>query len=274
MNIFTNKIVIVTGGASGIGKAICEGCTDRGAAVVVIADKNYEDARQVASNIMHTGQKVIAVDLDVSKENDVRHLVNTTALEYGQIDYMFNNAGISLCGEFRDIHMKHWHQIFDTNLWGVIHGAKAAYQLMIKQGFGHIINISSLGGLLPEPMATPYVTTKFGIVGFSLALRLEAAALGVKVSVVCPGMVKTKALESAIYIRVDTNKTINEISSLRAMGVKECANKILQGVEKNRAIITDSISSKMLWWAYRINPAILNPLLNKGIMDIRALRVK
>jgi short-subunit dehydrogenase len=111
---------------------------------------------------------------------------------------MLNNAGIALGGEVRDMDLEHWRRILDVNLWGVIHGTTAAYQVMVKQGFGHIVNTASLGGLIPEPMATAYATTKHAVVGLSTSLRAEAAELRVKVSVVCPGFVQTRTFIVAL----------------------------------------------------------------------------
>ena len=274
MNHFENKVAIITGGASGIGQALCEELSHRGAAAVIVADINGEGAERVASEIIKNGGRAKATQLDVSLEKETENLVDKTISEYGQLDYMFNNAGISMCGEVRDMDLEHWRRILDINLWGVIYGTTAAYRVMVKQGFGHIVNTASLGGLMPEPMATPYVTTKHGVVGLSTALRLEAAELGVKVSAACPGMVKTRVLESAIYVGVKPEEAIEEMSSLKTTDVRKCARKIIRGVEQNRAIITDSALSQIFWWLHRVNPAILTPFLRKGMSDMRALRVE
>lgn len=270
---FKNRVAIVTGGASGIGKALCEELGRKGVTVIV-ADVNGNGAKEVASGISQTDGRAYAAKLDVSQAREIENLIDKTVAENGQIDYMFNNAGISICGELRDIELEHWLRVFNINLWGVIYGTTAAYRVMVKQGFGHIVNTASLGGLMPEPMATPYVTTKYGVVGLSMALRLEAAELGVKVSVACPGMVKTRVLESAIYIGVKPEEAIAEMSVLKTTDARKCAQKIIRGVEQNRAIITDSALSQIFWWLYRINPAILNPFLRKGMSDMRALRIQ
>jgi short-subunit dehydrogenase len=171
------------------------------------------------------------------------------------------------------MHLEHWRRIVDVNLWGAIHGTTAAYKVMVDQGWGHIVNAASLGGLIPEPMATGYVATKHAIVGLSMSLRAEAADLGIRVSVVCPGFVKTNALKSATYVGIEREAAIAEMTGMGMADAAQCARVILRGVERNKAIITDSALTRILWWLYRLNPAILGPFLQKGVKDMRALRV-
>jgi len=275
MDHFENKVAIVTGGASGIGRALCEELGQREAAMVVVADINAEGAGQVASAINTAGGQARAAHLDVSRAEDVQKLIDETALEHGRLDFMFNNAGIALGGEVRDTDLEHWQRILDVNLWGVIYGTKAAYQVMVKQGFGHIVNTASLGGLIPEPMATAYATTKHAVVGLSTSLRAEAAELGVNVSVVCPGFVQTRALDTATYVGIKREDAISEMSSsMKMMDAADCARVILRGVERNKAIITDTALTRLLWWLYRLSPAVLGPFLQKGVSDMRALRIE
>jgi len=275
MNHFENKVAVVTGGASGIGRAICEELGQREAAMVIVADINAEGAGQVASAINTAGGRARAAHLDVSRAEDVQKLVEETASEHGRIDFMFNNAGIAICGEVRDMDLDHWRHILDVNLWGVIYGTTAAYQAMTQQGFGHIVNTASLGGLIPEPMATAYATTKHAVVGLSTSLRAEAAELGIKVSVVCPGFVQTRVHDSATYVGLKREDAISEMSSsMKMMDATDCARVILRGVEGNKAIITDTALTRLFWWLYRLNPAVLGPFLQKGVSDMRALRIE
>ena len=274
MNHFRDKVAIVTGGASGIGRALCEVLSQEGACAVVVADIDAGGADSLVTTLASAGTQARSVQVDVSHASEVDRLVTETVVEFGKLDFMFDNAGITLCGEVRDMNLDQWRRIVDVNLWGPINGTSSAYRVMVDQGFGHIVNTASLGGLIPEPMATGYVTTKHAVVGLSLSLRAEAAELGVKVSVVCPGFVKANALNAATYVGVRREEAISEMTGLGMADVTGCVRAILRGVEQNKAIITDTATTRVLWWLYRLHPGILGPFLRKGVKDLRALRIE
>jgi NAD(P)-dependent dehydrogenase (short-subunit alcohol dehydrogenase family) len=186
------KVAIVTGGGSGIGAALSQELARRGARIVV-ADIDGDGAKRVATAIAGSGGRATASRVDVSQEQDIRRLVEDTASAYGRLDYQFNNAGIAIGGDIRDLTLDQWRRVLDVDLCGVLYGTLAAYPIMAGQGFGHIVNTSSGAGLLPTPLNAPYSTAKHAVVGLSLSLRLEGADLGVKVSVVCPGYVRTRS---------------------------------------------------------------------------------
>lgn len=271
MEYFRDKVAIVTGGASGIGRALCEELSRKGATVLV-ADINGERAKQVASAIAAVGGRAHTAYLDVSQSEAVQKLVDETVATHGRLDYMFNNAGIGIVGDARDIELEHWRQIVDVNLWGVIYGTMSAYQVMARQGFGHIVNTASGGGLIPLPMASAYATTKFGIVGLSTSLRIEAAGLGVKVSVVCPGGIQTDIIEAARLIKINREKVMQKLPTMALMDATKCARIVLRGVARNKAIITVTAFARLTWWLYRFQPALLTPIVSKMAQDIRVLR--
>ena len=269
---FKGKVSIVTGAASGIGKALCEEL-GRKKAVVVAADINTEGVRKVASKISKDGGKSIAANLDVSQSEYVAEFINKTANEYGRLDYIFNNAGISVWGEVRDMDLSHWEKVIAVNLMGVVYGTSAAYSLMVKQGFGHIVNIASIAGLIGFPTNISYATSKSAVIGLSRSLRFEGAELGVKVSVVCPGYIDTGIYDASTYLRADRKKVIANIK-FKMMDVKKAAQLILKGVTRNKAVITFPFYAVLLWWFYRLNPSLLNPFIRKTVMDFRAIRIK
>jgi NAD(P)-dependent dehydrogenase (short-subunit alcohol dehydrogenase family) len=125
LNPFTDKIAIVTGGASGIGQALAEGLGQRGA-LVIVADINRKGAQQVAATITAKGGRAHAASLDVSEATQVKHLIHDSAKKYGGLHYLFNNAGIAVMGEMLDMKREHWLHTLNVNLWGVINGATAA----------------------------------------------------------------------------------------------------------------------------------------------------
>ncbi|MDG7001203.1 MAG: SDR family oxidoreductase, partial [Nitrososphaerota archaeon] len=174
MKEYEGKIAIVTGGGQGLGMALCRELASKGS-IVVVADINNENAHRVASSITQSGGRASAAQVDVSKEEQLKQLVNDTVSTHGRLDYMFNNAGVAILGEAYDLTTEQWLRVLDVNLMGTIYGTLGAYQVMLKQGSGHIVNVASAAGLLPQPSNSPYSTSKHAIVGLSKSLRLEAA---------------------------------------------------------------------------------------------------
>lgn len=263
------KIAIITGGASGIGRALCEELAPTGT-IIIAADINLEGAQQVASGITGNGGHARAEALDVKNAAAVKVLINRVTAEYGRLDYMFNNAGITIGAEARDMGLEHYRSILDTNLHGVIHGSFYAYEAMVGQGFGHIVNTASTAGLIPMPVQVPYSATKFGVVGFSKSLRIEAAGLGVRVSVVCPGFVRTGIFYAMPFLKVDKQKIFEKIP--KAVEPDKAAQIILKGVRKNKALIAFPFSARFFCLLYRLHPAFLAPIQRKIIGDFRQLR--
>jgi short-subunit dehydrogenase len=267
---FKNKYAVVTGGASGIGRALCEALGKRGT-LVIVADVNAEGAEDVASVIRSSGGRAKAKPLDVSQGDKVQSLLEEVFSEHKQIDYMFNNAGIAVGAEMYDIDFELWRKIIDINLMGVVHGTKAAYWIMMRQGFGHIVNISSLSGLIGHPTAIPYAATKSSVIGLSTSLRAEAVESGVKVSVACPGFVQTGIFDAATMINARREDVISNIP-FKMMDAEQAAEKILRGVERNRAIIVFPFYARFLWWLYRLHPGLIAPVARKMVQDFRRAR--
>jgi len=270
MDYFKDKVAVVTGGASGIGRALCKQLGSIGAEVIV-ADINTEDARKVASALIEAGGRSEAVYLDVTQMKDVQKIVDETAFRYGRLDFMFNNAGIFIIGEAYDMKHEHWNRIMDTNFRGVVNGTAAAYPLMVKQGFGHIVNISSWSGLMPMAFSAAYAAASHGIVGLSTSLRLEGAGLGVKVSVSCLGRIKTSFYDKAYVLNADREDAI-AAARFKPKDAGVAAKNILQGVEQNREIIIFPFYTRLFRWLYRIHPSMAAPLTCEMIKRFRALR--
>ncbi|MCA9771893.1 MAG: SDR family NAD(P)-dependent oxidoreductase [Myxococcales bacterium] len=249
---FRDEVAVITGGGSGIGRALGEALASRGARVV-LADLNAEAAERVADQIRKVGGRARAVGLDVTDAEAVRDLARQVSADHGCVGYWFNNAGVNVVAELRDTTLEDWNLLIDVNLRGVIHGIQAVYPLMIEQHYGHIINTASLAGLVPAPMEGAYAATKHAVVGLSTTLRAEARALGVRVSVVCPGVVRTPMIDTGKYVRVRKEDMIRLLIE-RPFGVDAAAEAILTGVARNRAIITVTRTTPLLWWLYRLIP--------------------
>lgn len=267
MDTFRDAIAIVTGGASGIGKALCEELARRGA-VVVVTDVDEAGARAVATAI---GGRASAKALDVRDAEAVKKVVEETAAAHGRLDYLFNNAGLAVTGEVRDLSLEHWRKVVDVNLWGVLHGIAAAYPLMVAQRSGHIVNTASLAGLLGIPCSSPYAATKFAVVGLSQNLRAEAEDLGVKVSAVCPSYIQTRIFDASTYVRSSKEEVLSLIP-FKMMEVGEAVRQILRGVERNQALIVLPGYARFLWRLARLFPGMPLWLNRKTVRDFRKRR--
>jgi len=149
----------------------------------------------------------------------------------------------------------------------------AAYSLMVRQGFGHIINTSSLAGIVPFPFELSYTTSKFGVVGLSNALRVEGRELGVKVSVVCPGFIDTPIYYTSKSANIDREKSFAHFPKF--LSADECARIILKGVERNKAIIIVTLLAKVLWILHRISPEFtFRIIMSRFARQMRELRIK
>jgi NAD(P)-dependent dehydrogenase (short-subunit alcohol dehydrogenase family) len=256
MSVFKHKIAIVTGGASGIGRALARDLAARGAQVM-LADLQVDAALGVAAQITASGGKAAAHYLDVRDGDSVERLVARTVAEKGRLDYMFNNAGIAITGEFRDFSTADWKRILDINVYGVFAGTAAAYAVMIRQRAGHIVNTASLAGLIPSPGLAAYCASKHAVVGFSTSLRAEAAGYGVKVSAVCPGFISTPILDSkAVAMRKERKS--KERAKKMAMAPEKCAARILEGVARNKAIIPITGHARIMWLLNRYFPGLMH----------------
>lgn len=268
MDIFSEKTVIVTGGASGIGKALAKELARR-RANVVLADLNSAQLDEVVASIRQAGNTAKAVSLDVSDFESVQKLVQDTVAENGKLDYMFNNAGIAVGGEARDCSIDDWRCVLDVNLHGVVNGVASAYPMMVEQGFGHIINTASIEGLIPFPGTISYVASKYAVVGLSNALRIEGKELGVKVSVVCPGYIKTPIFHVSKMIKLDRDKLLERLPERFGITPEKCALTILKGVERNKAIIVVTGFAKFLWLLHRISPGLVRWMMGRSLKESR-----
>ena len=271
MKQFKDKVAIVTGGGSGIGQALCQEL-GQGGSIVAVADINDDHAKRVAAAITQNGGRAHAVHVDVSNEEDVRKLINETVSEYGRLDYLFNNAGISIGGDARDLTIEQWRNVLEVNLYGVLYGTVIAYPIMVGQGSGHIVNVSSAAGLFPGPINAPYCTSKYAIVGLSLSLRVEGADLGVNVSVVCPGSVRTNIWQAATIVNVPPERRA-ALTPRKMMEASKAARTILGGVSRNKAIIAFPAGVRLVWRLYRLSPHRLDRLMLYAIRNFRKYRL-
>lgn len=254
--MFRDKIAIVTGGASGIGREMCIYLAAKGA-LVIVADINATLAAVVRDELAAGGVQCIAKTVDVAREDDVKALVQETHKEFGRIDLMINNAGIGLDGEFKDMTLEQWRHMLDVNLWGVVYATHYVYPMMIKQGFGQIVNVSSVAGLMPGGLMTSYTASKYAVVGLTLGLRAEAVQYGVKVNALCPGFIETPLHDATPKVSDYLHWEKNQRDKSRFPTANECILEMMRGIEKNKAIIVAPRKQKIFWWINRLFPALI-----------------
>jgi NAD(P)-dependent dehydrogenase (short-subunit alcohol dehydrogenase family) len=268
---YAGKTAIITGGASGIGKAIAVELAHRGCELV-IADLQLELAQAVAEEIKSTGGKAQALLLDVANYEAFKAVIENTHARLGHLDFLFNNAGFANSGNLEDFSIEDWNRIIDVNLRGVIHGVQSAYPLMIKQGHGHIVNTASMAGLTPGPGMALYCTTKHAVVGLTNALRGEAAIHGVRASVLCPGVIRTAILDGGGKFGKLTSGITEDFQkqsweNLKPMDADLFARKALDEISKNKPLIIVPKWWSMLWAFTRFFPFYSQKVIAKGHAD-------
>ncbi len=187
----TDKVALVTGASRGIGKAIALSLAAEGAKVVINYARSSEAAEAVVKEIVDGGGEAIALQADVSQEDQVDSLVKETKEKFGRIDVLVNNAGITKDTLLLRMKPADWSAVIDLNLTGVYLCTRAVSKLMLKQRSGRIVNISSIVGEMGNPGQANYAAAKAGVIGFTKAVAKEVASRGITVNAVAPGFIET-----------------------------------------------------------------------------------
>lgn len=244
---------LVTGGASGIGRALGRALAARGTDVV-LADSDADGVTAAAAELGATG-----VVLDVRDREAFELAVAETWARTGGIDLFVNNAGVSLGGPTHELTGADWDVVVDVNLRGVINGVLAVYPRMVDAGRGHIVNTASAAGLAAPPFVAPYAATKHAVVGLSTGLRPEAALHGVRVSVLCPGPVETPILDrvpDGARPSMVSARTYLKTIGQRPVDADRFARAALAAIDRNRAVIVLPHRTKALWYLQRLSPGV------------------
>ena len=197
MKEFDNKVALVTGGSSGIGRATALAFAQKGAKIL-IASRRIKESEATVQLVKNAGSEAIFVKTDVTKATEVENLISKAVETYGRLDYAFNNAGTEgISGLGIDQTEENWHQIIDTNLKGVWLSMKYEIPQMLKQGGGAIVNNASVAGLIGLSNASIYCASKHGVIGLTKSLALEHAKNNIRINTVCPAAIQTDMLDRA-----------------------------------------------------------------------------
>jgi len=224
MNV-KDKIIFVTGGANGIGRALCEKFAGEGAKKIVVADTDYENAQIVAVEIGG-----VAVQLDVSDEAQVKTAVEEILDEFGQIDLVCSNAGIGGADGGLEVSNDVWQKIYEINVLSHLYLSRAVFPSMLERGAGYFLVTASAAGLLTHPTAAPYAVTKHAAVAFAEWLSIAYDGKGIKVSCLCPQGVKTALIASA------EGEPENFLMA-EAITAEACADAVVKGLESENFLI-------------------------------------
>jgi len=234
---FKNKVVIVTGGSSGIGKATALLFAKKGAKIV-IAD--CEEDNEILHLIVGTGAEAIFIQCDVSKDTDVKAMVEKTIDVFGRLDYAFNNAGIEgTSAPIQDCTEENWDKTIGVNLKGIWLCMKYEIPEMLKQGKGAIVNCSSVAGLVGFQGLPAYVASKHGIIGLTKTAALECAKLGIRVNAVCPGVIQTPMIDRLTGKNQDAIEQFTGLEPVGRFGQpEEIANAVVWMCSDEAAFVT------------------------------------
>lgn len=255
MDQLPGKVAFITGSAGGIGLGIARAFAHAGLKIV-LADVDEVTLEQSAADLKETGAEVMTVALDVTDREGWARAAREVPAAMGPVQLLVNNAGVSTNGMlFGDISPELWDRVLSINLTGVYNGVHYFLDGMRAAGGGHIVNTSSMGGLVGFPGLSPYCATKFGVVGLSESLRAELAADGIGVSVLCPGGVRSRLWRTSRAVRglpdiESPPEDVSGQSATAAMMPEEVGRRVLDAVTANelfiithpemRAIVTQS----------------------------------
>ena len=265
MKDFRDKVVVVTGAASGMGRELAVKLGQRGAHVA-ISDVDPDGLAETERLVKATGAQVHSQLLTVAEREAVLAYADTVATHFAKVNAIFNNAGIAHHGEIEHMEFKDIDRVMDVDFWGVVNGTKAFLPHIIASGDGHIVNTSSLFGLLSEPGQSAYNSAKFAVRGFTEALNQEmiVAKHPVKVTCVHPGGIKTAIARNATMSGDDQGITEAFEKYFLRMNPAKAADIILSGVEKGRARVLVGNDAKVLDLWVRVVASGYQGILARG----------
>jgi NAD(P)-dependent dehydrogenase (short-subunit alcohol dehydrogenase family) len=234
---FKNKVAIVTGGSSGIGKATALAFAKKGAKVVIV---DWKENNETLNLIKASGGEAIFIKCDVSKTTDVKAMAEKTIEAFGRLDYAFNNAGIEgIAASTQDCTEENWDKTIGVNLKGIWLCMKYEIPEILKQGKGVIINCASVAGLVGFAGLPAYVASKHGVVGLTKTAALECAKLGIRVNAVCPGVIQTPMIDR---LTGKTKEAVEQFTGLEPVGrfgqPEEIANAVVWMCSDEASFIT------------------------------------
>ncbi len=267
MTEIKGKIAIITGAASGIGRATAVALTREGARVAV-ADVDREGLAETAKQIEANGGQVSTYLLDVSSREAVYAFAQEIEAQFGGADIVINNAGVAQVATIEELSYEDFEWVMNIDFWGMVYGTKAFLPQLRKKGAGHIVNVSSIFGLFSVPTQAAYNSAKFAIRGFTEALRYEMKGSGIAVSCVHPGGIKTNILRNAHFLQsvqtTEREQAMSGFDKLARTTPDQAAQTIIKGIKANKPRILIGMDARILDWIIRLLPASYGKLMFRG----------
>jgi len=263
MRRFQDRVAVVTGAASGIGRALCEALAARGADLALV-DLDEEGMAETARRVEATGRRASLHRLDVSDAARMQRLPDEVLAVHRAVHLLVNNAGVSVTASFEEQSLEDWEWIVGINFWGVVYGCRSFLPHLRAQDEAHIVNISSLFGLVGIPTQSSYCATKFAVRGLSESLWVELAGGPVGVTCVHPGGVRTRIVRSSRTADVQMKGQLEEFFEKRAMPPERAARAILRAVERRRLRVRIGPESYVGDWIKRAAPELGQRLVAWG----------
>ncbi len=257
------RSVLVTGAASGIGRATAVEFAREGADPLILNDINQEGLEKTAETIRQMGRRVVVLPADVSDYDAVKEMTEKALDESGAIDILVNVAGTAIVARFEDMTMEEWRKVIGVDLLGALHTVHCLYPSMLAKGSGHIVNVASVAGLAAlHPYNESYYMCKFGVVGFSEGLMLEASAQGINVTCVCPGGVKTAIYDDSPFkgFNEEARQKIKNLMLRTGQEPEDTARDIVVGVKRNRFLVITTPAAKGMYFFRRHFPYLWFPV--------------
>jgi NAD(P)-dependent dehydrogenase (short-subunit alcohol dehydrogenase family) len=250
MNI-SGKSVLVTGAASGIGKATAMAMAAERPDGIIACDIDERGLMDTVAALVACGCDAIGLVIDITNLQSVEGAIADAVERFGRVDILVNAAGIGMMGRMESLTTEDWRRVIDINLWGTINVNRAVYPEMLARGTGHIVNVASANGIYaPIPYLSPYVTSKFGVVGLSEALMVEGRPRGIRVTCICPGNVRTPIYDKAVFRGFNEGaRTFTKMNRLIAEEPHRTAEQIVKAIRKNRFIVVTTWFARLCAFA-------------------------
>ncbi|MEA3478187.1 MAG: SDR family oxidoreductase [Bacteroidota bacterium] len=253
-----NKVAVITGASSGIGKALAIAMADEGAKLVLGA-RNKEKLDEVITDITFKGREAIAIQTDVSDENDCKNLIITAYEKYGRIDILINNAGISMRALFNDSKVDVLKKLMDVNFWGTVYCTKYALPYLLESK-GSVVGVSSIAGYKGLPGRTGYSSSKFAMHGFLESLRIENLKTGLHVLIACPGFTASNIRNTALNAE-GTQQGESPRDESKMMSAEEVAKHIIEAIIKRKDRLTLTSQGKTTVLLNKLFPRFMDKMV-------------